>query len=400
MSATHLIAEYLHAEYGFAADSAGLSSLERIVLERCSATRHGTSEEYFLLLKKSPVERQKLLNAVIVPETFFFRHTESFTALVEWARARTQFPLRILSAACSTGEEAYSIAMCLLDAGFSPGQLTIEACDVSAASLAAARRGFYTANAFRSVDLSWRDRYFTSSGQGWMIRPQLRDMVYFREGNLFAFNEQAAWDAIFCRNVLIYFSPERQKDVSERLALALAPGGLLFLGPAEPAVLFAYGWASSGFTMSFSCVRRPEGTKPPRLVPAVEPRTRSVKKSLPKPQAKAPLPALKKTAAPVSESLEQARRLADDGRLEEAQGMLDRILKAEPSNAEAHFLCGVVAEATERGDLAERHYRRTLYLAPGHGEALRHMALLLRGQGRGQAAEHLKRRAARHTQTS
>ena len=400
MSAMRLIAEFLHEEYGFAPDSTGLASLDRLVAQRSEATRHGTSEEYFLLLKSSPVERQKLLSSVIIPETFFFRHVESFTALADWAKSRRKVPIRILSAACSTGEEAYSIAMCLLDAGFAPGQLIIDAWDVNAPSIAAARRGYYTANAFRAVDLSWRDRYFRPSGQGWIINQELRDLVHFREGNLFALNEEAAWDVIFCRNVLIYFSLERQKNLADRLGRALAPDGMLFLGPAEPPLFFANGWVSSRFTMSFSCVRRTSAAKPaePAVVSLARPRAPRKPPAMPLRllPPSAPPPPLQ-VAAP--SPIEQARKLADEGRLAEARPILDEILKREPSNPEVHFLCGIVAEAAKRDEAAEAHYRKALYLQPDHEGALRHMSLLLRSQGRHEAATNLNRRASKHTAT-
>lgn len=392
------IAEMLHEEYGFDSSSPGLDRLKRVVGERCQITQNKSEEEYLFLLENSKEERDALLETVIVPETFFFRHRESFEALVEWAKARQRFPIRVLSAACSTGEEAYSIAMAMLDGGFRPEQFTVEACDVSAASLEHARKGLYTSKAFRSEEQAWRERYFTNTPKGWQINSMLRSLVRFRTGNLLEL--AGAWDAIFCRNVMIYFSLSRQMEVVRLLGGALADDGLLFLGPAEPPVFLANGWKSSGYSMSFSCLKHKEA---PAIAPA---RQRQVtveaprKMEIPTPVKAVAPKAPERVEARVEEgeaALEKARRLADAGRLAEAEAALEHILRAEPQNPEAHFLSGLVAETQNRGEAAETHYRKTLYLAPEHAEALRHMALLLRKQGRTQAAENLLRRAGRHT---
>ncbi len=394
MNALDSIAELLHLEYGFDASHPGTERLRRMVSERCQATDRPTPEEYLFLLENSREERDALLETIIVPETYFFRHRESFHALVDWARRRNRFPVRILSAACSTGEEAYSIAMALLDAGFTAEQFHIEGCDVSPASLEYARHGVYTGKAFRSDDQEWRERYFTATQEGWKINQALRPLVHFRLGNLLTFDARGTWDAIFCRNVMIYFSPARQKQVVDLLGRALAEGGLLFLGPAEPPIFLANGWTSSGYTMSFSCLRQPASSAAvpvktfPKSVPPL-PRKRSVT-SPPAPAAEPPLE---------EDPLEAARRLADAGRLQEAEAALIQLCQTQPQNADAYFLSGLVAETQERNELAESHYRKALYLAPGHAETLRHMALLLRHQGRKLAAENLLRRAGRHTVT-
>lgn len=406
MNVLDSIAEMLHQEYGFDASSPGPESLRRMVVERCQATERRTEEEYLFLLENSPEERHALLEAVIVPETFFFRHREAFAALVEWVLARGRFPVRVLSAACSTGEEPYSVAMALLDAGLVPEQFYIEACDVSAASLAHARKGIYTSKAFRSEDQTWREQYFSRVDDGWKLKREVRQLVHFRLGNLLTLEGRGAWDAIFCRNVMIYFSKERQAHVVETLRAALSDDGLLFLGPAEPPVFLANGWSSSGYAMSFACLKQ---QSKPRAEAQVSSRSGEMSKKRPSAMPRKVPPAPPATVAvpavaevqpePVTEELDAARKLADDGRLPEADAALERLSRRQPENAEVYFLWGLVAESQSRYELAESHYRKALYLAPGHAETLQHMALLLRRQGRQQAAENLLRRAGRHSLT-
>lgn len=393
------IAEILHQEYGFDATHPGTDRLRRVVNDRCLLTDRKSEEEYLFLLENSKEERDALLETVIVPETFFFRHRESFDALVEWVRARDRFPVRVLSAACSTGEEAYSIAMSMLDAGLQPDQFYVEACDVSAVSLDHARKGVYTGKAFRSEDKAWREHYFSEVPGGWQINSMLRSLVRFRLGNLLGLESKGTWDAIFCRNVMIYFSLSRQMEVVRLLGAALADDGLLFLGPAEPPVFLANGWKSSGYSMSFSCLKPKDAPieKPVRrTVTAAAPRKKDIKKAIKVVPLKVE-PKVEAKAEEAPDALEKARQLADDGQLAEAEAALIHIVRAEPENAEAYFLSGLVAETQDRWELAESHYRKALYLAPGHAETLQHMALLLRRQGRTQAAENLLRRAGRHT---
>lgn len=394
MNAFDSIGVLLHDVYGFDSSRPGMESLHKIVDERRASLGGILMHEYLELLQKSSEERDRLIDEIVISETFFFRYPESFATLATWAASHPHRPLRVLSAACSTGEETYSIAMCLLDAGFTPDQLVIEGGDASAASIAFARHGLYQRKAFRSGDQPWLRRYFTESAEGWTICSKLRDMVHFRQANLLSLDDSVRWHIIFCRNALIYFTPPQQNSVAERLARMLTEDGILFVGSAESPVYFANGWSSSGYAMSFSLVRH--GSKK-AAEPASMPKVRI--KPPPKPKAVVVPPKSTVDPSPVVAQpalLDQARALADQGRLEEAQAILDAVLRSDSGNTEAHFLCGVVAEVQGHASEAEAHYRKALYLTPDHGEALQHMILLLKGQGRAQAVDNLSRRIARH----
>ncbi len=396
MKALADIAGFLHEEFGFDEACPGPSTLQRIVSARCASAGATDASGYLALLRRSPEERKALLEAVIVPETFFFRHPESFHALLSWVKARNRYPVRILSAACSTGEEAYSLAMALQDGGLHPGQFLIEGCDVSEASLEEARRAVYTPKAFRSADLEWRDRYFSRVPEGWQARSELRGLVRFRRDNFFGWKGRESWDVVFCRNVLIYFSPARQTEAIALIDRILAHDGVAFLGPAEPPLFLAHGWRAADHAMSFSCVRARPVSAPVRP-PAPPARARVLESAL-KRAASSGTARARAPESPVQPAppLEAARIFADGGLLDEAESLLAEIVSAEPGNPEAHFLSGVVAEARGFDDRAEAHYRKSLYAAPDHVGALEHMALLLRRRGRTQAAENLIRRAARH----
>jgi len=187
-----------------------------------------------------------LLNAVTTNETYFFRtekHFEWFSSefineVVSQARrgARSR-SLRIWSAACSTGEEPYSIAICLAEnrLRLRDWKLEIVATDISEDALQSARQGIYKERAFQSLDEKRRRRHFAKRKDEplWQIKPNLRELVSFQRHNLMEPLPVSPFDCIFIRNVLIYFDQQSKRRVVENLIRAMADGGYLVVGPSE-----------------------------------------------------------------------------------------------------------------------------------------------------------------------
>jgi chemotaxis protein methyltransferase CheR len=151
--------------------------------------------------------------------------------------ARPTTPLRIWSAACCSGEEPISIAIALAEAGLLHTRpVEIVASDASGAMLERARRGIYGERSFRNISAELRDRYFHREGAGWRVDPRVHRMIRWTKANLVdsaAVRELAAVDAIFCRNVLIYFSDDTVSAVARSFAEGLPEDGYLFLGASE-----------------------------------------------------------------------------------------------------------------------------------------------------------------------
>ena len=173
-------------------------------------------------------------------ETYFFRERAQLKALAskildEFLKRSPR--VRLWSAACSSGEEPYSLAMTLLETGkLSDAMLSIRATDVSPRVLDLAGAAFYRALSFRATEPAMIQRWFRPQGDGFVVDERIKRLVSF--GRLNLLDEQAVagegpFDAIFCRNVLIYFDRPTQKRVVESFAKALRPGGYLFLGHAE-----------------------------------------------------------------------------------------------------------------------------------------------------------------------
>src|SRR5262245_45557195 len=165
----------LKQSIGLDAAAIGSSIIERAVRQRVQACCLQDWREYAGRIRSSDTELQSLIEAVVVPETWFFRDKNAFSAMVSllrrWDRtARPTDPLHLLSAPCSAGEEPYSMAMALLDAGFTLDQLRIEGWDISSQALARARTAAYGRNSFRGPDVAFRQRHFESVANGHQVK--------------------------------------------------------------------------------------------------------------------------------------------------------------------------------------------------------------------------------------
>lgn len=404
------IAELLKRDLGLEAERLGPGSIERAVRERLAARRLVDAGRYWTLLSESAEERQALIDAVVVPETWFFRDRGAFDALVghslpAWRASRPLGPMRLLSVPCSTGEEPYSMAMALLDAGLEAQMFQIDAVDVSERSLVAARAAVYRRNSFRGTALEFRARHFDTQGGGdaFHVRPAVAARVQFRRANLLeaGFAPGATYDVVFCRNLLIYFDRETQDRAMRILGALLSPAGTLYLGPSEAGLALAHRWRAIGAPLSFA-FRQPEGERV-IVTPAPRAPTRSV--TTPRSVTRAP----RREAAPVASSpparasadmlLAEAGRLADEGRYDDARVRCETVLQEHGPNARALFLLGLVRGAQGDASAAAALYRKALYLDPAHHDTLVHYAMLLERQGDEAAArvlrDRIRRRAAR-----
>jgi chemotaxis protein methyltransferase CheR len=178
-----------------------------------------------------------VVDAMTTNETFWFRDIAHYRLLTDAIVPALRAPrLRIWSAACSTGQEPYSLAMTLRDAcGGASGSFEIVGTDISKTALAQAREGrYFGMSASRGLSDEQRRRYFRIEGDCLDVQPQYREGISFREFNLLRpFDGLGKFHIIFCRNVLIYFSSERKRSILERMARVLVPGGYLLLGSTE-----------------------------------------------------------------------------------------------------------------------------------------------------------------------
>lgn len=201
---------------------------------------HSFLEYYYALKDNEGNEWERAWEALSVQETYFWREMGQIEALTgtilpDWfAKGGKQF--QIWSAACATGEEPYSIAMALVEAGLGAQPIEILASDASPAALEKARTAVYRERSFRAFPPHLRKKYFEPVDNGWKLSPEITDRVRFRRVNLLEMGEiagQARAQAIFCRNVFIYFSPHAIRIAVAMMAKRMPAGGHLFVGASE-----------------------------------------------------------------------------------------------------------------------------------------------------------------------
>lgn len=218
------------------------TTLCRRLRRRLADVGADTVQDYLVRLERDPHEYALLLDAILINVTGFFRDPEAWEFLRRDclpALLRNKWsgePLRTWSAGCATGEEAYTIAICLAESlgESSPRAVKIYATDVDGGALASARAGVYSPDAVSGVPPELMDRYFDElPGGRYTIRREVRSSVIFGRHNVLTDPPMSRLDLLVCRNVLIYFDRDTQRHLFPCFHYALREEGLLFLGRAE-----------------------------------------------------------------------------------------------------------------------------------------------------------------------
>lgn len=206
---------------------------------RLRATGLKSFGEYLALLQRGgETEWEAFTNSLTTNLTSFFREAHHFTLLAEHLRKLDKSrPIQLWCSACSTGEEAYSMAIAVAETfGDFNQPVSIIASDLDSHVLATARAGRYKAEAVSKLSLQRIERFFTPADAGYfLVRPELQRMIEFKRINLLdaAYPMRDKLDAIFCRNVMIYFDKDTQLAILKKFAPLLKPHGLLFAGHSE-----------------------------------------------------------------------------------------------------------------------------------------------------------------------
>ncbi|KUM43491.1 CheR family methyltransferase [Pseudomonas sp. EpS/L25] len=382
--------------------------LGRAIRQRLRERQESEAELYMARILDDETEFADLLDLLVIPETWFFRDPQAITHAARFAQerhARSARPVRLLSLPCSTGEEPYTLAMALFDAGLPASAFQVTAVDINEPSLERARRGLYGRNSFRAKDLGFRERYFSAEGDRHRLAESVRNQVRFRQGNILqlgSLRDGALFDVVLCRNLLIYFDDQTQGRALSHLAALLHDDGLLCVGSSEMVSAMRHGFASLGVAHASALVKRqaqvadaarsPTVAAPPRRKAAPRPST-APRAPAPPPRSRALPVDTPATPAPPA-ALEQAQRLADAGRGDAAEALLRSLLEQDRSQAGAHFLLALILP-DERAAEAERALRQALYLEPAHYPALCRLALICERAGRLDEAGRLRERAAR-----
>jgi chemotaxis protein methyltransferase WspC len=403
---------------------------------------------YALRLAVDPEEARAFLEDVLIPETWFYRdHAPFFWITGEAAGGRWGRPLRALSLPCASGEEVYSVVIALLQAGLSPAQIEATGYDLSERALGVARGAVYGSFSLRGAPSWLQERHLQPEAGGVRVSPEVTGCVRLQQRNALDLRpDEAPYDLILCRNLLIYLDAEARRKLLGTLAGLLTREGALILGhadgwppsalglrPVGPPGAFAFERAPAARTVPAATLastpRAPSFASPPlpplasSLKPTPRPTPSPALRSGPTPTPRpapspasraatplavspAPSPALPRTtaahpppgasaAAPTNaQRLAEARELADRGRLDEARRLCEEHTERAPLDAAGHRLLGVIFVALGAPREAEGALRRALYLAPDDEETLTHLALLAERGGRPAQAASFRRRSA------
>jgi chemotaxis protein methyltransferase WspC len=395
--------------------SIGNKTLDRAVQSRMASFGFEQSQAYWEYLQSSTDEIQELIESVVVLETWFFRDRDAFSAMVRlisplWQESPSGPPFRVLSVPCCTGEEPYSIAIALVEAGLASSRIQVDAADISRQAILRAKRGVYGSNSFRGEDLAFRDRYLERAENGYVVPQWLRGLVTFHHENLLSpsFRTDASpYDIIFCRNVLIYFDRANQEAAMSSLNRLLKPNGYLFVGPAETVLASRSGFRPLNETMSFAFSKEQHHSVPKvRLVrsPLKADRGAPILIS-PKgsgavvAEIAVPSKIGSRAKEPFSGDVEQIKNLADGGHFDEALTLCEKYLDERGQAAEVYYLLALINDNKGETARAIDWYRKVLYLEPGHSDALMHLALLHERVGDAASAKRLRDRALRSEST-
>ena len=376
----------LRQKIGLDASSIGSNTIAHAVERRRLGCGLPDRAAYLSHLQSSPQELENLIEAVVVPETWFFRDREPFVYLhqfvSEWRAAHSAGVFRVLSAPCSTGEEPYSIAMTLLKSGLTSAQFKVDAVDISHRALLKAKRGIYGKQSFRGGGVTDQSRYFQPVESGQEIRPFVSKTVNFIQGNLLnpAFLSEGNYHAIFCRNLLIYLDRASRNQLIERLDHVLVPSGLLFLGAAETAQITAKHFTPIRHPFAFGYCK--ENRPDDRPISAIVPPNTTV-------------PAFKPVYSEPIPKLETVQQLADRGQLRAAIAVCKAYLMIHATDDRAYLLLGEIHQGLDQSDPAEQAFQKAIYLNPKAYEAMTHLAQLKEQRGDRAGSDLLKQRIQR-----
>jgi chemotaxis protein methyltransferase CheR len=238
--------EFFYRKTGIRFEDTKRYFVDKRLVERIGITESENFREYFSLLRfeASGVELQALINLMTVNETYFFREDYQFECLVNSilpeiiGRKDAGVPIRIWTVPSSSGEEAYTIAMCLLErwAGIQQWDVEIVSSDIDTNILVQAKAGLYSPRSVHYVPEDYLRKYFRKTAHGYQVSDELRDAVEFTRVNIQDATDVRAYrdfDVIFCRNLLIYFDDLSRKQAAETFYDALRPGGFILLGHSE-----------------------------------------------------------------------------------------------------------------------------------------------------------------------
>ncbi len=396
---------------GFNVQEQDAGKVVEFIASRIKSLRISSPDEYYQILRNDKLgtkrEWLELMNQLTTGETYFFRDKGQFTLLKNWVlpelikNRKAERTLHIWSAGCSTGEEAYSIAILLDEIAqeLEGWKILILGTDINEGAIDKARRGSYGEWSFRQVGDEIRKRYFRKKKNEWILDERIRGMVRLEVMNLITDTYPTVeanhelplhnMDLIICRNVFIYFKPEVVSKVVEKMSGSLRDGGYLMTGHAEIRALGLPFLKAKVFPESVvyqksaelgvqSEEKKAEFTLP--LIPSRQGRG-EVCAPFPQEREKIHVPSPLAGAGKGEGELKEAKAYADMGRHDEAIKRCKEALKIDPFSPEPYYLLAQIAR--EMGNLEEEKemLKKVIYLNPSDVAGFLELAVIYDEEG-------------------
>lgn len=381
-------------------------AFDNFLRRRCSQLGMPDEAAYHELACRDPQELERLVQEVSVAETWFFRYPSSFELVVDHTASllrRQQENLRILSIACATGEEPYSMAMAAAAGGWPLERIRVDAVDRNEASLSNARLVCYRRNSFREPIPSWAEKWFSVEDDGTSVDARIAATVSFSCHDIL--NEPfpgslVPYDVVCCRNLFIYLGSDARTKLINYLSSVISPTGIMLVGHAEHSILPVESFEAAGVRQAFAFrPKQPNSILPTSLATIAKPYLNTSGSHQEGPVATAspqlaPQPRRSMAPVPVA-TIEDARALANVGQLEAAITVLENLLPLRPTRPDAFELLGSIQLSLSRLDQARDSFNRVLYFEPDNETALLQMAIICNRLGDSDLAARYRRRAAR-----
>lgn len=376
-----ILESVLKEAMGLNISSIGPSSLKHAIARRMKCLEMDNTLRYINLIKTSPPELNELIEEVAVNETWFFRDEAPFIALRDYAatffKNHKGQPLKLLSIPCSTGEEPYSMAITLIEAGIPPHSFSIDAVDISRRSLAIAQQGVYRNHSFRGPHAQHHQGYFIKNRQGYALDKTIKGLVRFHRGNLIHLSPhltKTTYQVIFCRNLLIYLDSSFHRQAIATFNSLLADNGLLFIGHAEAGIFSSSCFTPAHYAKAFAFHKKEQNARssPPLALTSED---------IPAPIQKRPeLPTDNQSELLTDEFSRAGRLISQDTFEQTIKACEDRIRKLGPS-AEAFYQLASAFEQKKDWPTAIKMLKKATYLDPNYIDAIDMLAAIYQRLG-------------------
>ena len=403
------LAEIVSRTIGFDPERIGLDSIIRAAHKTQVYSKASTIEALENQLLDDPKCRQLFTESIVVPESWLFREPKVFQHIntLLCNRLQKQPEVMMLSAPSANGEEACSIALSLLESGHTQNQFHIIATDISRHAVKQARTGLFSENAFRTIDETLKNKWFSLTPKGWQVDPAIQETIEFLDRNLLdpsIANEliqkaRGRFDLICCRNLLVYFTKPARKNLIQILARLLKPDGELVIGAAETVILPTCDWEPTGpltFRLRKQAIEPPlvqqESIQDNTHKSPIQTKVESSQLGRANPTIPSGNTAAIPTASP--EIIREVESLANAGDIEDAIQLCQESLQINGTQTDLLYILAILHQTAGDFETSEKLLEKAVYLEPRHEGALLSLALIAKRRGDTTAERRYRRSAS------